>query len=129
MKKLVFLLLFGMLAIGCSKSDDKSFWEQLQSAPSVSISKKNLPNWLIDKINQYEEQYANQLSMINVKIYKGKWKNHTLYYLSDKFDSCLLCSVFYDNGKQLVLNNDSEVNNFVTTSKNWVLIYEIGTEL
>ena len=135
MKKLNFLVLLCMVAIGCSNNsstdskiiDSNTFMNQLKSAPSAGVSKENLPEWLIGKINEIEIIHSKDISIIKVRIYKGEWKNRTVYYIFDSFQSCMFCEVYYDNGTNIVWTaNDIASDIFCTTSKNWVLIYEFG---
>jgi len=65
--------------------------------------------------------------MSSVYIYKGKWKKHTVYFISDSFSSCLFCNVYYEDGENIIWPADGmESTGFCSESKDWKLIYKYG---
>ena len=136
------MLCITLIILGCSKDDKEEFepepmvqadynalYKQLYSTPFAGVSKESLPKWLIDKLNELENEHGSQLANIKVRIFKGEWKNNTVFLLNCKpFYACLLCNIFYNDGKQIVLDHN-EPANFCTTSKNWTFIYEFGEAL
>jgi len=47
--------------IGCDRSKDigcDNFYSVLRKAPSVNVSKENLPDWLVARINDYYETWS-----------------------------------------------------------------------
>jgi len=129
MKQFIFLMLL-FIIFGCDRSkdiDNENFLNKLKKAPSVNISKENLPEWLVVKINFLETAHSKDISWVKVRIFKGKWKNHTVYFISDSFSSCLFCDVYYEDGENIIWPADGmEFTGFCSTSKNWKLIYEFG---
>ena len=127
MKQFIFLILL-FIIFGCNRSKDigcDNFFSVLRKAPSVNVSKENLPEWLVARINDYYETWT-PLSC-NVYIYKGKWKKHTVYFISDSFSSCLFCNVYYEDGENIIWPADGmESTGFCSESKDWKLIYKYG---
>ena len=125
MKRKVVILVLLCVTFGCSKSNDSkttdidSFLNQLKSAPFVDISKENLPEWLVVRINAYYE--TRSPSICKVLIYQGEWGKQIVYFIMDTFSSCL-CDFFFKDGERIV-NNLSDCH---ATSKNWIIIYEYG---
>jgi len=124
-----------MMVMGCSNNsntdsktiDADAFMSQLKAAPSAYISKENLPEWLVGRINEIEAMYSKDVSIVKVRILKGEWKNSNVYFISDTYQSCLFCEVYQDDGTKIVwAANDIAFDNFCAKSKNWVLIYEFG---
>ena len=131
MKNLVFLVLL-YVAIGCSdsnidsKTSDVAFLKRLASATSANVSKENLPEWLADKIGEFEAD-SKTISIVKIRIFKGEWENRTVYFISNTLQSCGFCEVYYEDGAKIVWTVDAiSIDDFCSTSKNWVLIYELG---
>jgi len=141
MKKILIVLL--CVVLGCSNCAANkpcepenapdyfvAFYEKLYATSLADVPKESLPEWLVFKLNELENEYGDQLNRILARIHKGEWKNRTVYFVSRPFNSCLLCEVFDDEGKQLVwASDDPEIVNFCTTSKNWTIVYEFGEAL
>ena len=129
MKNLIFFLLLFLL-IGCSESgiDDEKFWINVESAPSAEISEGNLPVWLVDTINEYENSKEMGIYAISpVRLYKGEWKRRTVYWIRDPLSSCIFCHTYYEDGTKIVFTDDeSNSLSFQNDSKNWVLVWKIG---
>ena len=135
-KKTLFLLAMVVAVAGCRNSIEMNnekeglgvSWDQLNSAPWVDVPKENFPEWMVIKINEYETWYDGKFANIVVKFYRGEWNGRVVYYIRDIFNSCSLCTVFYDNGKQVV-STVGDADSFLSTSKNWVVIYKLGESL
>ena len=113
----VILIVLALSVAGCNKEQtDGVKFSELDNAPKHLVSKEKLPEWLNDVVN-YLESPANF-----VIVYKGEWNERTVYYVSDIFSSCAMCKVYFENGERIEFNI-SIVENFQTTSKNWVIIY------
>jgi hypothetical protein len=133
MKRIVVILAVICLAFGCSKSNDPktidrdTFLEQLQSVPSVNIPIESFPEWLVAKVTEIEALHSKDVSMLKLRIFRGEWKGHTVYYVRDPFASCGFCEVYYEDGKNVIWSaEDVTSDSFCTESKDWVLIYEFG---
>ena len=113
-----------------SEPDYGAFYEKLYSTSLVGVPKESLPDWLIFNLSELENEYSEQPDHILVRIHQGEWKSQIVYFVSKPFNSCLLCDIFYDNGKQIRWTpDDFETVNFCATSKNWAFIYEFGEAL
>jgi hypothetical protein len=139
MKKKLLLLLFAFALLGCKSDevpenldgiDGVSFFANMKlEAPSSIVPKESLPNWLVEKINKYEGYYPNGVGLFfPVRLFKGEWKERTIYYIFVPHSSCMFCELYYKDGEKCTLNDDSDLMSFQTTSKNWMLIYKIGQE-
>ena len=137
MKKLFIVLCFLLFLHGCKGDkeelgeelgiDATTFFHNMASAPVSIIPRNSLPQWLNEKIDKYEE-YNEAVGW--VRIFKGEWKARIVYFIHDWLDSCLLCAIFYDDGENIVLENiDPSFDDFRTTSKGWVLVYQLGNEV
>ena len=128
-KSVVFVLcvctLFCM-ALGCgqqnsdeSRTDGGVSFDHLASAGKNIVSKENLPEWLVIRINDYYE--TRPPSICKVLIYKGEWNEQAVYFIMDTFSSCL-CDFFIEDGRRIHDN----LSDCRATSKNWIIIYEYG---
>ncbi len=110
------------------KQEDKQslFAEALKSAPVELASKETLPQWLQEKINALEGDDVDFTT-----IWKGEWKGRVVYYYHNWFDSCLYCDVYFENGENINWDEQGadDADDFLSQSKNWVAIYQIGEEL
>ena len=121
LKIMTVLTTLAVTLAGCVKpiEDIGVSWDQLSSAPKVDIHKKNLPEWLTVRINDYYETWPS--SVYKVLIYRGEWNKQNVYFIVNMYSSCL-CDFFTNDGEQIVEN----LSDCRATSKNWVLIYEYG---
>jgi len=129
------LLLF--LFIQCSKNkeekDSYTFYstEWLKSSPKVNVNKKDLPEWLVKRINEYDKFVA---PVDCIKFFRGNWNNETVYYIYSVLNSCIFCELYYENGNKVELYfsedpdlSDKLSNDFFEKSKSWVILYEFGS--
>ena len=93
-------------------------FENLASAPKKIVSKENLPEWLVVRINNYYETRPSVIS--KVLIYQGEWNDQIVYFILDTFSSCL-CDFFTKDGERA-----DNLSDLCGTSKNWIIIYEYG---
>jgi len=132
MRKLILLILL-FIAIGCSenKETNDEFLNILKKAPSAKVSKENLPEWLIVKINEIEAIYSKDVSIVKVRIFKGEWEKQTVYFINDNLSSCIFCNVYYEDGKKLDFSviDDEKKSKFCSENQKWELIYEFGEGL
>ncbi|MCL1937830.1 MAG: hypothetical protein FWF52_05495 [Candidatus Azobacteroides sp.] len=136
MNKLFFLGTLLFVAFGCNQSegsrvsDENTFLTNLQTAPRVDVERESLPEWLVVKINGIEAAHGKDISIVKVRIFKGEWKEQTVYYIYDTLSSCGFCEVYYENGENVTWSaNNISTNSFCSGSKNWELIYEYGKGL
>ena len=118
MKQLIFLILL-FIIFGCDRSkdiDSEDFLNNLKKAPSVNISKENLPEWLVVRINYYETR------PISVQIHKGEWNKQIVFFIVDPSSACL-CDFYSEDGKSIDNNLLSDLR---AESINWILIYMYG---
>jgi len=121
-----------LLASGCNEKEDSSkieegvFLENLNNAPVAFVSKETLPDWLISKIGIFESFGESSISTA-LQVFRGIWNGKATYFL--KFVSnCPFCDVYYENGERIEWNNGIEVDKFVSQSKDWKLIYQVGNQ-
>jgi len=131
---LIFFLLWGCKGDGVEPEsleggiDGKTFFADMNQAPSNLVPKESLPSFLIDKIKIYEELFPDGCGFIaTIRFYKGEWKNQTIYFIYSPLFSCIYCEVYYKDGSKCTTNKD-EFADFQAASKNWVLIYEVTEE-
>jgi hypothetical protein len=130
--KLGFLMLV-LTLMGCSNDNEKlsnedaanAFFMKLESLSLSYIDENNFPEWLLLKIDEIETIHSKDISIVKVKILQGEWNKQIVYFIKDNLKSCLLCEVYYENGENVVFN-ENLVEDFCTSSKNWKLIYEYG---
>ena len=138
----MFSFLLSFLFVQCSNNkddieneslSDNIFFpnELLTSSPRVDVKKKDLPEWLVKRIDKYED-FVDPVNCI--KIFRGNWNNRTVYYIYNSFNSCLFCELYYENGTHVELyfseNPDLSnklLNDLFKESKNWVILYEFGS--
>ena len=113
----LFIVFFGCKDKDDNLRQDETIHMDLKNTPKEIISKEKLPEWLIVVIDKLAESKGNRIS-----IYKGELKERVVYYVSDTFNSCVFCNVYYEDGEHIV--DVSTLDEFRTTSKGWVLIYE-----
>ena len=138
MKRLaVIFLLF--ISFQCSKNEtEKPFtMDQLQYAPRVNIPMESLPEWVVSKINDLEYLRKNPNLYTFAQIAKGVWNEKIVYiviqythtYHYSDFEHYVredFHILFISNEKGNVIFYTSEE---LSTSKNWVVIYEYGDVL
>ena len=125
MKLLV--LLFLLTGIGCAdvtheNTDD--FYARLKSAPWTNDT-QTFPEWLLVKIGEIETIHSKDTSIVYIQIFKGEWKENAVYFIHHNLTSCLLCDVYFEDGKQIDWSTE-DISDFDATSKNWQVIYEFG---
>ena len=130
MKRLaVVFLLF--LFVQCSKNETENrvfTVDQLRSAPRNYIPKENLPEWIVAKINMYEQHYYPY-----AQIAKGEWNEQIVYLSRNPFQSDFGTIYIEAEDREYslsfansVLADDYSLKGDFSTSKNWVVIYEKG---
>ena len=126
------LLLGGCTADEASKStniDEDTSWK--------SPARKDLPQWLNEEIDLLIESYVgkpvfSRPGIADASVYKGEWKNQTVYLVQSSYSSCKFC--FVDkNGRSLTYtpsNTPIDLQNYkletiLPGSKNWKVIFQI----
>ena len=132
--KLILIFLVAFL-FGCksdkisetSQIDEATFLKNLESAPSVTVSKNELPDWLCETIDLLIKDYVGKpvySSLMPAEIYRGEWDKQTVYYITHSHSNCALC--FYsENAERIPLEKQEDFDKFYTLSKNWELIFQI----
>ena len=129
MKKILFLSL-AFVFLQCSKPEpvNKVFTvDQLASAPRVEIPRDSLPEWLVEEINIYEEGRISHLFTFT-QIAKGEWNEQIVYLIRcDIYTGNRVMIQIYlpEGGKSIYFIEDNYISD-LSTSKNWVVIYELG---
>jgi hypothetical protein len=135
--KIAIILVLFIIPLGCffsckenqipKETNENIFLMKINSAPSNIFSKENLPEWLIIKIDEIEHTHSNDITIVNVRIFKGNWKTQVVYYIKNTLKSCLLCDVFYEDGEKIIFSGEAEmIDDFYITSECWEVIYEFG---
>ena len=109
------------------KMDEESFVESLKSAPSVNVSREDLPEWLNQISDDLIISYVGKptyTSLMPAAIYRGIWDKRTVYYITHPNSNCALC-FYYEKGERIHLDRQEEIDKFYTLSKNWELIFQI----
>jgi hypothetical protein len=123
------LLLFILTGIGCTDNTSKDentddFFVRLTSAPWANDTEV-FPEWLSIEIGEIETIHSKDASIVHVRIFKGEWKGKTVYFVQNTLNSCLLCDVYFGDGKQIDWSAENFAD-FDAASKNWQVIYEFG---
>jgi len=107
---------------------DENLFSFLDKAPKVLVEKEKLPDWLISIVELYEG--GGELGIQTpLQVSRGIWNEREIYYLYSPIYNCPLCQIYYENGEGIVWSGDgADFNNFRSTSKNWVLIYQVAPE-
>jgi len=109
------------------KMDEKSFVESMESAPVVIADKGELTDWLQGIIDSYESGFGTGRPVAS-QFYRGTSNGRVVYYIRLAVTSCPMCHFYHENGENIVWSGNGleEVENFLSTCKDWVLIYQIG---
>ena len=89
------------------------------------VFQEDFSGWLNIKIDEIETIHSDDILIVKVRIFKGKWKEQTVYFINNNLQSCVLCEVYYEDGENIIFN-DKIINDFCLTSEKWELIYEFG---
>ena len=123
------LMLVGSFS-SCSKRDRERIDEgsktsDFESAPVVLVPVKELPKWLQDRIFAIEQEFGGATFPIfeEARVYKGKWKDQTVYFINHPYNNCKLCDIFYEDGERVV-----PVCDIFSKIENWVIIWQYGVE-
>ena len=106
--------------------DGEVFFGNMSTAPNAIVSKEILPEWLNVKISEYEDTHP---AIVPLLVYKGEWEKRTIYFMLYYIKSCAFCDVYYEDGENIVWTDNTNFDNFQSTSKNWVIIYEYIDEI
>lgn len=134
MKKLLFLSLL-LSAVFClssceSDSDDNETVAYIENPVlgKVAVDITNTeatPEWLstiIKKMDADQEMYGTH------SIFKGEWQGQTIYFIYSPLASCVLCEVYYADGKHIDMDVE-DIISFSKATKNWYCIYKGQNEL
>ena len=86
---------------------------------------ENIPEWLstmIKKMDADQEMYGTH------SIFRGEWKSQTIYFIYSPLASCVLCEVYYADGKHIDMDVE-DVISFSKATKNWYCIYKSHIEI
>jgi len=125
MKTKFFLFILLAVFYGCSDNkkpldvDGVSF-ENLEAAPKHFVSKDKLPTWIVSFIDEFE-----LFTIMEAKIYQGEWNKKTVFLMFNSLQSSLVGQPYYEDGERIEFPEHAALyENFCSTSKNWILIYE-----
>ncbi|MDO8930188.1 MAG: hypothetical protein Q7W54_14530 [Bacteroidota bacterium] len=120
MKKII-PFIFMILFCACSENEysvEEKLSEKMNSATSDIILVAEMPDWLQIKIHDIEK-----IPLVEAKAYQCEWKNQTVYFIYNNFNSCLMCDAYHTDGNKIIFKDDGESDDFTSTSKNWKLIW------
>ena len=107
-----------------TKIDEETFFKNFDSAPSVIVSKEELPEWLILKIDFFETGAGTGIQQ-QLKIFRGIWNGRVIFFL-EYLNNCIMCDIYYESGERLVWSEDGhDYDKFRSESKGWTLVYQI----
>ena len=110
-----------ILFCACSEKEysvEEKLSEKMNSASSEIGLVKDMPDWLQIKIHDIEKT-----PLAEAKAYQCEWKDQTVYFIYFNYNSCLVCNVYYVDGKKITFEDDGESDDFISISKNWKLIW------
>ena len=103
-------------------------WYHLKSAPRINIPVESLPEWLVAKINYFEAKHRQFVHSTCYLIAKGEW-NEQIVYLIANYEN-VFADIHNEAGDRIdVLHLTYESYDNLSTSKNWVVIYECGDNI
>jgi hypothetical protein len=103
----------------------ETFLTRLQSAKQIISEEQVFPEWLLSRIDEIETQNENDIAIVKVIIYHGKWNEQEYYLINHNLSSCILCEIYDEKGVKISLTGKN-ANEFCTTSRDWKIIYEFG---
>ena len=124
------LVVSAAFQFGCSKKAETSnetvyAYQFGYNVPVAIVPKEELPEFLRDWIDYLWESYVEKpLTGTSVEIFRGEWKNRSVYYLSHSLSSYAV-DVRYHDGTQIDWSNGDNFEGFYSKNSNWVLIYQI----
>ena len=115
--KVIILESFSILAlifflIGCSAGNGSETYN----------SNEDTPEWLSEKIDSIlsASGHYNDLT----KVYRYSWNKSFIYYFYNPLSSCMYCELYDQDGKKMMANNDSLLQNTLNTRDGEILIWE-----
>ncbi|MBR1400877.1 MAG: hypothetical protein IJ562_04705 [Prevotella sp.] len=113
-----------VVVVGCSEDGEcyelNDFIEN--SIPQALIEKAKLPQWLISRVDELEKEAIKSVPM---RVYKGKWRKETIYFIFNGLASCMYCDVHKADGTPVTLQSEEEIGDFMANGK-WKCIYIIN---
>lgn len=124
----IFLAVWIVILSGCSRDERSehilSEAEQLSGiqallakAPKNIAEREDLPEWLSQFIDNLAPDNTRE-----VAAYKAKWKGEVIFYVSDEYSSCIMCSTFKSNG-EIIDWSINDTFDFLNSSTDWECIY------
>jgi hypothetical protein len=126
---LCIVCVLSLTVIGCketneAKMDEATFLQNLESAPAVIVSKEELPEWLILRIDFFETGAGMGIPQ-QLKVFRGLWNGSVIYFL-EYLSNCGMCDVNYGSGERIVWSGDGrDYEKFRSESKDWSLVYQV----
>ena len=104
----------------------------LKSVPRINIPVESLPEWLVEKINSFEAEHHKAEELFGHLtcnlIAKGEWNDQIVYLITDYLH--VWAYIFNEAGDRIdSLDIYLESADKLSTSKNWVVIYECGDNI
>lgn len=89
----------------------------LAKAPKHIAERDDIPVWLSEFIDALEPDNSRE-----VAAYRANWKGAVVYYVSDEYFSCIMCTTFDSDGEQL---DWARINpkEFLESATDWECIY------
>ena len=83
---------------------------------------EGLPEWLYEWVERNCEEFTKHSwsKGIDVEVFRGEWNDKTVYHLYTSYHSSFFNPI-YEKGGRI----DVKYDDFISSSKNWVLIFQI----
>ena len=111
----------------------ETFMKNLENVPVVVVPRGELSEWLNERIDGLIESYVGKFIGLGmqVSIFRGEWKDQTVYLIQHPHSSCLFCFIdekgepisFSPPSKTIDINDTLE--DILLKSENWEIIFQI----
>ena len=126
--KNIFVMLFTVMAfVACSSdSDDNTDYDLTRSVTNEITSKKDLPSWLVDIVENLEQIKAGANSSEIGLIYKMSNEEETFYGIYAPFTGIQHMQFYSSNGKACDITSEKQYNDFLDKVRGtWAHVYSI----
>ena len=133
MKNILYIIIILVLS-GCGNEKEPppektmTLKEQFEKAVSEGVVEDTVfPYWLFTMTSRYEFLEKYFFPKWKIFVFKGEWNNQTVYFIYHNMSSRYSCRTYYENREIISWPDSDSTRDFQDTSKNWQLIYDLGT--
>lgn len=126
--KNIFVMLFAVMAfVACSSDDDNTDYDLTRSITNDITSKKDLPSWLVDIVENLEQIKADANSSEIGIVWQLEGNDSKTYYgIYAPFTGVMHVMFYHADGKACDITSEKQYNDFIEkVSGIWKRIYHI----